>query len=86
MSKFLRTFVFVTVAFSFLLAACGTAATPTASQPVATQAPGQPTAIPSPTPLAPGSVTLNGSGSTFQAPAESEYAYAFPLVDPAVAD
>jgi phosphate transport system substrate-binding protein len=85
MSKFLRTFVFVMVAFSFLLAACGTAATPTASQPVDTQAPGQPTTVPSPTPLAPGSITLNGSGSTFQAPAESEYAYAFPLVDPAVA-
>ena len=85
MSKFLRTFVFVMVASSFVLAACGTAATPTVSQPVDTQVPGQPTAIPSPTPLAPGSITLNGSGSTFQAPAESEYAYAFPIVDPAVA-
>ena len=29
MSKFLRSFVFITIAFSFLLAACGTSATPT---------------------------------------------------------
>jgi len=89
MSKFLRTFVFVAIAFSFLLAACGTSATPTATEamPAATSMPAAtaaPTAVPSPTPLAPGSVTLNGSGSTFQAPAESEYAFAFPLVDPAV--
>ena len=31
MSKFLRSFVFVTIAFSFLLAACGTSATPAAT-------------------------------------------------------
>ena len=89
MSKFLRSFVFVTIAFSFLLAACGTAATaaPTA-MPAATSAMPAATATAAstatPTPLAPGSITLNGSGSTFQAPAESEYAFAFPLVDPAV--
>jgi len=85
MSKFLRTFVFITVAFSFVLAACGTAATPAATaMPAATSMPAAPTVVPSPTPLAPGSITLNGTGSTFQAPAESEYAFAFPLVDPAV--
>ena len=89
MSKFLRSFVFVTIALSFLLTACGTAATaaPTA-MPAATSAMPAATATAAstatPTPLAPGSVTLNGSGSTFQAPAESEYAFAFPLVDPAV--
>ncbi|MGA7192138.1 MAG: phosphate ABC transporter substrate-binding protein PstS [Anaerolineales bacterium] len=89
MSKFLRSFVFVTIAFSFMLAACSTAPTaaPTA-MPAATSAMPAATAMPAstatPTPLAPGSVTLNGSGSTFQAPAESEYAFAFPLVDPAV--
>jgi len=37
-----------------------------------------------PTALPAGSVTLNGTGSTFQYPAESEYAYAFPYVDPSV--
>ncbi len=85
MLKFLRSFVFIAVAVSFVLTACGTAATPTASQAPVVQATQAPAVTPSPTPLAPGSVTLNGSGSTFQAPAESEYAYAFPLVDPAVA-
>ena len=88
MSKFLRTFVFVTIAFSFLLAACGTSATPTATEAMsATQAPAataMPAATATATALPAGSVTLNGSGSTFQAPAESEYAFAFPLVDPAV--
>jgi len=85
MSKFLRSFIFIAVAFSFVLAACGTSATPTATEAMAaTQAPAMPAASATPTQLAPGSVTLNGSGSTFQAPAESEYAFAFPLVDPAV--
>jgi phosphate transport system substrate-binding protein len=91
MSKFLRSFVFVIIAFSFLLAACGTSATPTPTSapantqaPAATSAPAMPASTATPTPLAPGSITLNGSGSTFQAPAESEYAFAFPLVDPAV--
>lgn len=85
MSKFLRAFVFIAVAFSFLLAACATPATPAATEaPAVSGAPAQPSATDTPTPLAPGSVTLNGSGSTFQAPAESEYAFAFPLVDPAV--
>ncbi|HUH98261.1 MAG TPA: phosphate ABC transporter substrate-binding protein PstS [Anaerolineales bacterium] len=88
MSRFLRAFVFVAIAFSFLLAGCGTSAAPTATEAMpATQAPASaamPASTATPTPLAPGSVTLNGSGSTFQAPAESEYAFAFPLVDPAV--
>lgn len=65
------------VALNLLLAACATPASP--------QAPGQPAAAGTTAALPPGSVTLNGSGSTFQAPAESEYAFAFSLVDPAVA-
>ena len=88
MSKLFRSFMFITIAFSFLLAACGTSATPAATEAMpATQAPAaaaMPATSATPTPLAPGSITLNGSGSTFQAPAESEYAFAFPLVDPAV--
>ena len=87
MTRSVRPILFVLVALSFALAACGTPATPAATSMPATQAPAMteaPTAVPSPTPLAPGSVTLNGSGSTFQAPAESEYAYAFPYIDPAV--
>ncbi len=86
MSKFVRSFLFVGLAMSLLLAACGTSATPTPQTVIQTQVVvvtptadmSQPTALPA------GSVTLNGSGSTFQAPAESEYAFAFPLVDPAV--
>ncbi|MCL4530416.1 MAG: phosphate ABC transporter substrate-binding protein PstS [Chloroflexi bacterium] len=70
MFKFTRAFVFVAVAFSFLLAACGTASTPAAAGAPATQAPG--------------SVTLTGTGSTFQFPAEQAYAEFFPAVDPSV--
>jgi phosphate transport system substrate-binding protein len=84
MSKFDRAYIFIPLAFSLILAACGTATTPTASQPTAEQSTQGPAVSPSPTALAQGSITLNGSGSTFQAPAESEYAFAFPLVDPAV--
>ena len=91
MLKSLRSIMFIAMAFSFVLAACGTSATPTAmpatQAPAMTQAPAataMPASTATPTPLAPGSITLNGSGSTFQAPAESEYAFAFPLVDPAV--
>lgn len=90
MSKFLRTFVFVTIAFSFVLAACGTSATPTATEAMpATQAPAATAAMPAstatPTPLAPGSVQITGAGSTFQQPAISDWAYAYPLIDPSVA-
>ena len=85
MSKVLRSFVFVLVSSGVLLSACATPSAPAATAaPAAAGAAAQPSAADTPTPLAPGSVTLNGSGSTFQAPAESEYAYAFPLVDPAV--
>ena len=66
---------------ALLLGACSAAATPTTQSSPSTQASGSAS---SSTPLPAGSVTLNGSGSTFQAPAESEYAYAFPLVDPSV--
>ncbi len=84
MPKSLRTMLFITVLFSILLAACGAPATATQA-PASTQASGA-TSMPAATAtqLPAGSVTLNGSGSTFQAPAESEYAYAFQYVDPAV--
>ncbi len=72
MPKFLHAFVFVPIALSAILTACSTP-TPEASRTAG-----------SPTELAPGSIALNGSGSTFQAPAESEYAFAFSLVDPSV--
>jgi phosphate transport system substrate-binding protein len=77
MSKFLRSFVFVAVAFSFVLAACGTGAPPSATE-------ARPAAGVAATALPDGSVTLTGTGSTFQLPVESSYAYAFPYVDPSV--
>ena len=84
MSKFVRSVLFAGLAMSLLLAACGAPATSVATESAVTQAPGSTQAPAQPTALPAGSVTLNGSGSTFQAPAESEYAYAFPLVDPSV--
>jgi phosphate transport system substrate-binding protein len=80
--------VFVLMAGSLLLAACGSAvtATPTPVVEVQTQLveitsnPGPAT----PTPLPAGSITINGSGSTFQQPAMSQWAYAYSYVDPSV--
>jgi len=75
------------VAASMLLSACGTAATPTPETVVQTQivevTPTPDTSAP--TALPAGSVQITGSGSTFQQPALSDWAYAFPLVDPSVA-
>lgn len=87
MPKFVRSFAFLVVGLSLLSSACGTSSSAAAPL-IQTQIVNQvvtPTVDPSmPTPLPAGSVQLNGSGSTFQAPAESEYAYAFPYIDPAV--
>ncbi|HVN15675.1 MAG TPA: phosphate ABC transporter substrate-binding protein PstS [Anaerolineales bacterium] len=86
MTRFVRPTLFVLVALSFLLAACGTPATPVTV--VQTQVVNQVvTATPDmsqPTPLPAGSVQINGAGSTFQQPAMSDWAYAYPLIDPSV--
>lgn len=88
MIKFVRPLLFVFVAMSLLLAACGAPATPETMTVVQTQMVNQVvTATPGPgepTPLPEGSVTLTGTGSTFQLPAQSEYSYAFPYIDPSV--
>ncbi len=52
MSKFVRTFVFVLVAMSVLLAACGPAATPTVEAPLATEVPPTATVAPTANPMA----------------------------------
>lgn len=86
MPKSLRALMLLASGFAFVLSACGTGS-PSAQAPSGGQTPAMteaPMATAVPTQLAPGSITLNGSGSTFQAPAESEYAFAFPLVDPSV--
>jgi phosphate transport system substrate-binding protein len=80
MSKLLRSFSFIAIAFSVLLAACGTSATPVATEPSSgTQAPGQPTPLPD------GSVQINGAGATFPLPIYTEWTYAYQYVDPSVA-
>ncbi len=74
MIKNFHRFGIAALVLSVLLAACAAPAGQTD-----TQAPG------SATQLAPGSIQINGAGSTFQQPAMSDWAYAYPLVDPSVA-
>ncbi len=80
MSKFVRSFLFVAVALSVLLAACGAPATPSATEaPMSgTQAPAQPTALPA------GSITINGAGATFPFPLYSKWFYDYAFVDSSV--
>ncbi len=89
MTKFVRSSMFVLIAMSFILAACGGAATaqppsqlsaPTAQIPATGPTSAQATnAAP-----AAGSITINGAGSTFQQPAVSDWAFSYPKVDPSV--
>lgn len=80
MLKFTRSFAFVLVAMSVLLAACGAPATPSATEaPVSgTQAPAQPTALPT------GSVQITGAGATFPFPLYSRWFYDYAFVDTSV--
>ncbi|MBI1854957.1 MAG: substrate-binding domain-containing protein [Chloroflexi bacterium] len=80
MLKFTRSFAFVLVAMSVLLAACGAPATPSATEaPVSgTQAPAQPTALPA------GSVQITGAGATFPFPLYSKWFYDYAFVDTSV--
>jgi phosphate transport system substrate-binding protein len=87
MTKLVRPLMFVIVAMSFLLAACGGAA-PTPATVVQTQIVEKlitPTAGPAqPTPLPAGSVQINGAGATFPLPIYTEWTYAYQYVDPSV--
>src|SRR5262245_34216948 len=87
MTKFFRMSVFVIIAMSFVLAACGAPATP--AEPVTivqtqlveiTSTPGPA----EPTPLPAGSVQINGAGATFPLPIYTEWTYAYQYVDPSV--
>ncbi len=88
MTKFVRPLMFVIVAMSFLLAACGGAATPQTVTQIQTQivnqvitatpGPAQPTSLPA------GSVQINGAGATFPLPIYTEWTYAYSYVDPSV--
>jgi phosphate transport system substrate-binding protein len=88
MTKFVRPLMFVIVAMSFLLAACGGAATPQTVTEIQTQIVNQViTATPDmskPTPLPAGSVQINGAGATFPLPIYTEWTYAYSYVDPSV--
>lgn len=81
MSKKLSIVVFVVLALSFVLSACGPAATPTA---VPATGESQPTVVPTITPLPAGSVQINGAGATFPLPVYTQWTYAFQYVDPSV--
>ena len=89
MTKFFRTSMFVIIAMSFVLAACGAPSTPaTPAEPVTviqTQIV-EVTAQPGPTQesLPAGSVQINGAGATFPLPIYTEWTYAYSYVDPAV--
>jgi phosphate transport system substrate-binding protein len=82
MSKFLRSILFLLVAMSVLLSACGTAATTAATEaPSGTQSPA---ATEAPAVAAPGSITINGAGATFPFPLYSKWFYDYAFVDPSV--
>jgi len=68
MTKSVRSLLFVFVVLSLALAACGSPATPDASQ----------------SQLPAGSVQINGAGATFPLPIYTEWTYAYSYVDPAV--
>jgi phosphate transport system substrate-binding protein len=88
MTKSIRPLMFVIVLASFLLAACGGAATPQTVTEVQTQIVNQVvTATPDmsqPTAMPAGSVQINGAGATFPLPIYTEWTYAYSYVDPAV--
>jgi phosphate transport system substrate-binding protein len=88
MTKFVRSVMFVLVAMSFLLAACGGAATsqapvaaPNSQEPVAapTSAQAQNAGVP-----ATGAITINGAGATFPFPLYSKWFYDYAFVDSSV--
>lgn len=80
MNKFLRSFVFVLVAMSLLLSACGSPVPPEPITAVQTQV-----AEKSITPISDSaSVQINGAGATFPLPIYTQWTYAYSYVDTAV--
>jgi len=88
MTKFFRTSMFVIIALSFLLAACGSATPATPAEPVTviqTQLVEVTAMAPATEPPLPaGSIQINGAGATFPLPIYTEWTYAYSYVDPAV--
>src|SRR5258707_4860654 len=87
MTKFVRPLLFVFVAMSFLLAACGAPATPQTVTEIQTQIVNQVqvvTATPDAsiaTALPDGSVQITGSGATFPLPLYTYWHYTYSYVD-----
>ena len=86
MTKFTRSLMFVIVAMSFVLAACGAPSTPAEPVTVVQTQIVEVTAKPEATepPLPAGSVQINGAGATFPLPIYTEWTYAYQYVDPSV--
>lgn len=86
MFKTVRSLLFVVVAMSLLLAACGAPAEPlTVVQTQVVEKVITPTMDPNmPEALPAGSVQINGAGATFPLPIYTEWTYAYSYVDPAV--
>ena len=86
MTKFFRTSMFVIIALSFVLAACGAPSTPaepvTVVQTQIVEVTAQAQATEPPLPA--GSIQINGAGATFPLPIYTEWTYAYSYVDPAV--
>ena len=86
MTKFFRTSMFLLLALSFVLAACGAPATPaepvTVVQTQVVQV--EITSTPGPAEPAAGSVTINGAGATFPFPLYSRWFYDYAFVDTSV--
>lgn len=83
MRKPLSITLFVLIAASLLLAACGPS-TPSAGVSSSSPVPPTETSISQPTPLPVGSVQINGAGATFPLPIYTQWTYAYQYVDPAV--
>ncbi|MGE5641495.1 MAG: hypothetical protein ACM3Y8_00660, partial [Byssovorax cruenta] len=88
MTRFVRSSLFVIVLMSFVLTACGGAATPQTVTQIQTQIVNQiVTVTPDMSqgaPLSAGSVQINGAGATFPLPIYTEWTYAYSYVDPSV--
>jgi phosphate transport system substrate-binding protein len=77
--------MFALLVAAFVLSACGTAATPTATADTATMAaPAATEAMAATATLAPGSVQINAGGGTFPLPLYTQWTYAYQYVDPSV--
>jgi phosphate transport system substrate-binding protein len=85
MTKIVRSLMFVSVAVSLLLAACGAPATEAAPAMPADTAVSAATEAPAQSTLPAGSVQINGAGATFPLPVYTEWTYAYQYVDPSVA-